>query len=132
MGSASITGLGVDAHHAARGVLPERHVVLPEAELRLHQVGRVGHQPRGHLHEGAADVQRVEIAGRFLRLALQPLADDALGALGDVGHGAAELRRVGHLEAGGSFGVLSAMLGVLSVLSDRAADGIGRPAGPGG
>ena len=58
-GSSAITGVGIGAHHPPRGVLPERQVVLPEAELRLHQPGRVGHQPRGHLHEGAADVQRV-------------------------------------------------------------------------
>ena len=51
--------LGLHAHHAPRGVLPERHVVLPEADLRLHQLRRVGHQPRGHLHERAADVQRI-------------------------------------------------------------------------
>ena len=47
-----------------------------------------------------ADVQRI---GRVLlvRLALQPLADDALGAFGDVGHRATDLRRVGQLEPGG-------------------------------
>ena len=58
-GSSAITGCTSLAHHAPRGVLPERQVVLPEAELRLHQPGRVGHQPRRHFEEGGADVQRV-------------------------------------------------------------------------
>src|SRR5580704_9456061 len=60
---------------------------------------RVGHQPRRHLQERAADVQRI---GRVLgvALALQPFADDALRTLGDVGHGAAERRGVRQPKAG--------------------------------
>ena len=106
--------LVLDAHHAPRGVLPQRHVVLPEAELRLHQLGRIGHQPGRHLQEGAADVER--IGGVFLlRLALQPFADDALRSFGDVGHRAADHGGVGHLERG-PFGVLGYWhSGVLSV-----------------
>ncbi len=92
--------LGLRAHDAARGVLPERHVVLPEAELRRDQPGGVGDQPGGHLHEGAGDVQRVRRV-LLVRLALQPFADDSLGALGDVGHRTTDLRRVGQLEPGG-------------------------------
>ena len=48
-------------------------------------------------------------------LALQPFADDALRALGDVGHRATDLRRVGQLEPGG-FGLgLGSAMRVLSV-----------------
>src|SRR5271165_2623504 len=91
--------LGLDAHHPPGGVLPQRHVVLPEADLRLHQMGGIGHQPRRHLQERAADVQRIwRLLGA--RLALQPFGDDALRTLGDVGHGAAERGGVGQPEAG--------------------------------
>ncbi len=61
---------GFHAHHPARGVLPQRHVVLPETKLRLHQMCRVGHQLGGHLQEGVADVQRVRAAGALGGLAL--------------------------------------------------------------
>ena len=92
--------LGLRAHDAARGVLPEGHVVLPEAELCGDQSGGVGDQPGGHFHEGTGDVQRVRRV-LLVRLALQPFADDALRALGDVGHRTTDLRRVGQLEPRG-------------------------------
>jgi len=69
--------LGVFAHDAPRGVLPERQVVLPEAQAGGDQSRRVGDQPRGHLHERAGDVQRIGCV-LLVRLALQPFADDAL------------------------------------------------------
>jgi hypothetical protein len=40
----------------------------------------IGHQPRGHLGEGAADVQRIGVAVA-LGLALQEVGHDALAAL---------------------------------------------------
>jgi len=95
---------GVEAPEAARGVLPEGEVVLPEADLRLHQPGGVGHQPRGHVHERAADVERVGLAaasrgGGVEHLPAQPVADQAAGAFGDVGHGAPDRERVRHRRA---------------------------------
>ena len=96
-GSSAITGVGSSPMHPPRGVLPERQVVLPEAELRLHQPGRIGHQPRGHLEEGAADVQRVRRRCRF-RLALEEVGDDPLPALRHLRHGAGHQRRVGQPE----------------------------------
>ncbi len=57
----SITGSALDPHHPPRGVLPQRHVVVPKPELRLHQPRRIGHQPGGHFHERAADVQRIGV-----------------------------------------------------------------------
>ena len=50
----------------------------------------------------------------LVRLALQPLADDALRALGDIGHGTADLRRVGQLEPRVSV-LVSSAIRVLSV-----------------
>ncbi len=88
---------GLHPHDPARGVLPQRHVVLPKTELRLHQPGWVGHQPRGHLHEGAADIQRISRV-ILLRLALQPLAHQTLRTFGDIGHRAAHHRGIRHLE----------------------------------
>ena len=103
---AAVGGGGVDhrgvvhAHHPARGILPQGHIVLPESQLGLHQAGGIGHQAGRHLHEGRPDVQR--IGGPFLRpLALQPLADQALGPFGDIGHGPPDGRRVRQLEGGG-------------------------------
>ena len=61
-GSAWMTGFSASMpKHAAGRVLPERHVVLPEADLGLDQLGRVAHQLGGHLHEGVADVHGVEL-----------------------------------------------------------------------
>ena len=98
-------GLAVHAEDPARRVLPERHVVLPEPDLRLHQVGRVLHELRRHFHEGVADIHWVEPGG-LVRLPVKPLGHQALRAFGDVGHRAAEYRRVGELETravGGGF-----------------------------
>ena len=92
--------LGLHAHHAPRGVLPERHVVLPEAQLRC--TSRAGLAiSRAVISMKALPMFSGSGACSCVRLALQPFADDALRAFGDVGHRTTDLRRVGQLEPGG-------------------------------
>ena len=90
---------GIQAPHAAGGVLPQRHVILPEADAGTHHLGRVAHQLRRHRHEGAADVQRVD-ARCLVRLTVQPVPDQALRPLGDVSHRPAEHGGVRQAQAG--------------------------------
>jgi len=86
-------------HHAPRRVLPQRQIILPKADLRLHQLGRIGHQARGHIQEGIADMHRVGLTG-LIRLALQEIRNNALAAFRHIGHGAAHQRRVWQAERG--------------------------------
>ena len=90
----------IAAHHPPRGVGPQGQVILPEADLRLHQLRRIGHHLRRHLHEGMADIQRVGL-GRILGLAAQEVTHDALASLRHIGHGTRHQRRVRQAEMGG-------------------------------
>ena len=60
--------LGIDPHHARSGVLPERHVVLPQVDLSFEQLGGIGHHLGRQVHEGRADIQRVDGAALALVL----------------------------------------------------------------
>jgi hypothetical protein len=116
-------GCAVDAHDAPRRVLPQRHVILPQTELGLHQAARIGHQTGRHLQEGAADIERVG-AGRSRGssasaggLAAQPARNDPLGSLSNIGHGLADEFGIGQ----SSFGSVRflARVHVKAVLSAR-------------
>ena len=104
---AAILGLGLDhrfpaiAGHALGRGLPELHIIPPEIDLGLDQLGRIAHHPGRHLHEGLADVEGVGHAGRDRvhrlagGLALEEISHQALGLLGDPGHGPRQLHRIG-------------------------------------
>ena len=86
---------------AAGRRLPQAHIVLPQRELGLAQLAGIGHQPRRHLEEGLADVQRVAHAdGVAVAVGFLPLHEvhhQALRLLRDARHGLAQLDRVGQL-----------------------------------
>ena len=81
------------------GVLPERHIVLPEGELGLHQLGRVFHHPAGHLEECRAYVQRIDrpvvLGQRGHGMTRQKIAHQLAALLRDSHHVARILDRVG-------------------------------------
>ena len=103
---AAVLGLGLDHRlatttgHALGRRLPELHVVAPEIDLGFDQLGRIAHHPGRHLHEGLADVEGVGHArgDRVHRLAgglaLQEIGHQALGLLGNPGHGPRQLHRI--------------------------------------
>ena len=103
---AAILGLGLDhrlaaiAGHALGRGLPELHIVAPEIDLGLDQLGRIAHHPGRHLHEGLADIEGVRHAGGDRvdllagGLALQEFGHQALGLLGNPGHGPRQLHRI--------------------------------------
>src|SRR5262249_3317602 len=69
IGEAAVFGFGLDHRLAAiarealgRG-LPELHVVVPEIDLSLDQLGRIGHHPGGHLEGGPADIEGTGMPG---------------------------------------------------------------------
>ena len=98
-----MTGAVALAGQALRGRLPQLHVVLPEIDLGLHELGRIGHHPRRHFHEGPADAHGIAHAGcrrsvgGALRLALDEIGNKSLRLLGDPGHGARQFDRVREL-----------------------------------
>ncbi len=51
--------LGLAAEKALRRALPQRHVVVPQRQLRLDEPRRVRHQLRRHIEERGADRHRV-------------------------------------------------------------------------
>jgi hypothetical protein len=124
VGKAPVVALGLErgfartADQALRGGLPELHVVLPEVHLGLNQLGRVAHHARGHLKEGAADIERIEALGSPLGAGLpfEPVGHDLLALLGDLAH------RLGELNGVGQFDVLALLLrhiGFLMFLNAR-------------
>ena len=90
--------LGVPAHHAPRRALPERHIIAPQIELRLHDDGRVGHHPAQQFRERAGDVQRVErLVADLFRLPLEIIRQQLLRLDADAHHVARELAGVADL-----------------------------------
>ena len=98
--------IGRAAHHALGGRLPEAHVVVPQGHLRLDQGDGVLHHACRHFEKGIADIQRIDRGGAVVGgLALDPVGDQLAALLGDLGHRAGELERVGKIGVSGLWGV---------------------------
>jgi hypothetical protein len=96
-------GRALHAHHAQRGVLPQRKVVPHQVHLRLRQLVGIGQHLGHHVHEGLGDAEVV--GGRrdaLLHLSLHVLRDQVRGALGDLGIGLGDFLRIG--QGAGFFG----------------------------
>ena len=85
--------------HRRQGLLPQLHIILPQRHLRLGQLGRVGHDLLGHLHEGLAESHLVlHVKRATVLLAVQEFLDDHLALLGHMREKLGHLRRIGHLD----------------------------------
>ena len=87
--------LGLHPHHAARGVLPQRHVVLPEARTAPASVWAGLAISRAVISMNALPMFSGSASCSSFGMALQPFGDDALRPLGDIGHGVPKHGRVG-------------------------------------
>ena len=77
--------LGLAAEETLCGALPQRHVIVPEGKLRLHEPGRIRHHPRRHLKKSRADRHRIGHAETaFAILARQEIGDKPLAFFGDL------------------------------------------------
>jgi hypothetical protein len=80
-------GLDVDAQHALGRALPQPHVVLPQAELRLDQLVRLAHHAAEHLQESSAQRRMAVEAGAAavgLAVACHEVLDQLAAAVGDL------------------------------------------------
>ncbi len=108
--------LGLAAEKALRRPLPEGQIVVPQRDLGLHELRRIGHHPRRHLEESGTDVERIAHAnaaagtGLAGMLALQKLRHQPLAALGDLGHVVRQRERIRE------FTILIGLLGHVLIL----------------